>query len=60
VRTYVAHTGSVHEGRFLGAGISHVLEHLVGGGSTRTYSEQQKEQEIDAIGGATTRTPPGE
>ena len=53
VRAYVRNTGSVYEGRYLGAGISHLVEHLVSGGTTPKYTEQQKEKELDAIGGAT-------
>lgn len=45
-------TGSVNEGKFLGAGISHYLEHLVSSGSTeyRTEKEyQQMSQEMGAL-----------
>ncbi len=45
-------TGAVNEGKFLGAGISHYLEHLVSGGSTtyRTEDEyQQLGQEMGAL-----------
>ena len=34
VRTFVKNTGSAYEGKNLGAGLSHVLEHVVAGGST--------------------------
>ena len=53
VRCFVANTGSAFEGRYLGAGISHVLEHVVAGGSTTRRSEQQIEQIINTFGGAT-------
>lgn len=33
-------TGSCYEGKFLGSGISHYVEHLVSGGSTSKRSEQ--------------------
>ena len=45
-------TGSNNEGRFLGAGISHYLEHIVSSGSTkyRTEAEYQKlSQEMGAL-----------
>ena len=34
VRCFVKNTGSAYEGENLGAGLSHVLEHVVAGGST--------------------------
>jgi len=37
-------TGSVNEGRYLGKGISHYLEHVVSSGSTRFRSEEEYEQ----------------
>ena len=45
-------TGSVNEGEYLGAGISHYLEHVVAGGSTTFHSEAEYEamaQEMGAI-----------
>jgi len=53
VRCYVKNTGSAFEGRHLGAGLSHVLEHVVAGGTTTRRTEQQIRQMIDAFGGAT-------
>ncbi len=53
VRCYVKNTGSAFEGRHLGAGLSHVLEHVVAGGSTSRRSEDEIEQIIDRFGGAT-------
>ena len=53
VRCSVKNTGSAFEGRYLGAGISHVLEHVVSGGSTSRRSEKQIEKIIDTFGGAT-------
>ena len=46
-------TGSIHEGDFLGSGISHYLEHVISGGSTffRTEAEYA---EIEATIGAVT------
>ena len=35
VRCFVKNTGSAYEGKYLGAGLSHVLEHVVAGGSTK-------------------------
>jgi zinc protease len=53
VRCYVNNTGSAFEGEYLGAGISHVLEHVVAGGTTTKRSEKEVEQLVDRIGGAT-------
>ena len=53
VRCYVKNTGSAFEGRHLGAGLSHVLEHVVAGGSTTRRSENEIEKIIDRFGGAT-------
>ena len=33
-------TGSIHEDEYLGKGLSHYLEHIVSGGSTKNHSEQ--------------------
>ena len=53
VRCYVKNTGSSYEGRYLGAGLSHVLEHTVAGGTTSHRSEKEIERIVDAFGGAT-------
>ena len=53
VRCYVENTGSAFEGRYLGAGLSHVLEHVVAGGSTTRRTEKEIEKIIDRFGGAT-------
>jgi len=53
VRCYVKNTGSAYEGRNLGAGLSHVLEHVVSGGTTARRTEKQIEKIIDTFGGAT-------
>ncbi len=53
VRCFVRNTGSAFEGRHLGAGLSHVLEHVVAGGSTTKRREKEIERLIDRIGGAT-------
>ncbi len=43
-------TGSIHEGRFLGAGISHLLEHMVFKGTER-YDGQAISDTVQAAGG---------
>jgi len=53
VRCYVNNTGSAFEGEYLGAGLSHVLEHVVSGGTTEHRTEKEIEKAIDTIGGAT-------
>ena len=53
VRCYVKNTGGAFEGRWLGAGLSHVLEHVVSGGTTTRRSEKEIEKIIDTFGGAT-------
>lgn len=53
VRCYVKNTGSAFEGKYLGAGLSHVLEHVVAGGTTTHRSEKQIRQIIESFGGAT-------
>lgn len=52
-RCYVANTGGAFEGRYLGAGVSHVLEHVVSGGSTTQRTEMQIRRIVDTFGGAT-------
>jgi zinc protease len=53
VRSYVKNTGGAFEGRYLGAGLSHVLEHVVAGGTTTKRSEKEISRIIDTFGGAT-------
>jgi len=53
VRCYVKNTGSAYEGKYLGAGLSHVLEHVVAGGTTTHRTKKQIRQIIDSFGGAT-------
>lgn len=53
VRCFVRNTGSAYEGQHLGAGLSHVLEHVVSGGTTTKRSEKEIEHIIDTFGGAT-------
>src|SRR5579863_7288951 len=49
VRGY-AFTGGVYEGKWLGGGLSHLLEHLVAGGSNGRRSEEQNKELLQAIG----------
>jgi len=53
VRCYVRNTGSAFEGKNLGAGLSHVLEHVAAGGSTARRTEKEVEKLVDTFGGAT-------
>ena len=53
VRCAVKNTGSAYEGKNLGAGLSHVLEHVVAGGSTIHRDEKEIEKIVDTFGGAT-------
>ncbi len=50
MRIYVR-TGSIYEQEYVGAGISHLFEHLIAGGSTTTRSEDETRQILDSIGG---------
>src|SRR5213079_1897039 len=47
-------TGSIHEGRWLGAGLSHVLEHMLFKGTT-TRPGARIDQEVQEIGRASCR-----
>ena len=49
VRGY-AHTGGVYEGKWLGGGLSHLLEHLVAGGSNAKRTEEQNRDLLQRIG----------
>ncbi len=49
VRAYVK-TGGVYEGQWLGAGLSHLLEHLVAGGSTEKRTEAENREILQQIG----------
>ena len=53
VRCFVRNTGSAYEGRFLGTGISHMLEHLVALGSTTKRPEPEIQRLLDSMGGQT-------
>ena len=43
-------TGSIHEGKWMGAGISHLLEHMVFKG-TESFSGEELSQTVQAAGG---------
>jgi zinc protease len=49
VRVYVK-TGGVYEGRWLGGGLSHLLEHLVAGGSSERRTEAENRNLLQEIG----------
>lgn len=49
VRAYI-HTGGVYEGKWLGGGLSHLLEHLVAGGSNARRSEAENRNLLAEIG----------
>jgi zinc protease len=51
VRCFVKNTGSAFEGRNLGAGVSHVLERVVSGGTTARHTEKEIEQLVASFGG---------
>ncbi len=50
VRMYVK-TGSLYEDAYLGAGLSHLFEHLLHGGTTKTRGEAQSKRILEALGG---------
>jgi zinc protease len=50
LRVYVK-AGSIHEGEYLGCGISHYLEHLVANGPTANRTSEEYELELENIGG---------
>jgi len=45
--------GSALEGKYLRAGLSHYLEHILAGGSTRSFTEAEAKERIQAMGGST-------
>ncbi len=49
VRGYI-YTGGVYEGRWLGGGLSHLLEHLVAGGSTEKRTEGENREILQRLG----------
>ncbi len=46
------HTGSIYEDRYFFGGISHYLEHVVAGGSTKDFTEEEAQKKVQEIGGA--------
>lgn len=52
-RCYVHNTGSAYEGKDLGAGLSHMLEHILAGGSTTRRTRAQFTELFDSLGGKT-------
>ncbi|MCA9097172.1 MAG: insulinase family protein [Planctomycetaceae bacterium] len=53
VRCFIKNTGSAYEGKYLGAGLSHLLEHLVAGGTTTKRTEKEVNDLMDSLGGQT-------
>ncbi|MFO8012550.1 MAG: pitrilysin family protein, partial [Phycisphaerae bacterium] len=51
-RVYVG-AGSLNEGRYMGAGASHFLEHLVSGGTTADRTEAEIREALQAVGAQT-------
>jgi len=45
-------TGSIYEDKYFFGGLSHYLEHVVSGGSTRSFTEEQAENVLKSLGGA--------
>jgi len=50
IRIYIR-AGSIHEGEFLGSGISHFVEHTISKG-TKTRSEQEIDRAVEEMGNA--------
>lgn len=45
--------GSIYEGRYLKSGLSHYLEHIVSGGTTRSFTEAEARERLQKMGGST-------
>jgi len=45
--------GSALEGKYMRAGLSHYLEHIVAGGTTRSFTEEQAKERLKTMGGTT-------
>ncbi len=45
--------GSIYEQEYLGSGISHYIEHIVSGGTTKKRTEDETKKILQSIGGAT-------
>ncbi len=44
--------GSIYEGKYSFAGLSHYLEHVVAGGSTKSFTEEEAQKILKSLGGA--------
>ena len=44
--------GSIYEGKYSFAGLSHYLEHVVSGGSTKSFTEGEAKKILKSLGGA--------
>jgi zinc protease len=45
-------TGSIYEDKYFFGGLSHYLEHVVSGGSTRSFTEAEAQRTLKSLGGA--------
>lgn len=45
--------GSIYEGKYQTSGISHYLEHVLSGGSTRSFTETEAKERLERLGGVT-------
>ena len=45
-------TGSIYEDKYFFGGLSHYLEHVVSGGSTRSFTEEKAQKTLKSLGGA--------
>jgi zinc protease len=45
-------TGSIYEDKYFFGGLSHSLEHVVSGGSTRSFTEADAQKTLKSLGGA--------
>ena len=45
-------TGSIYEDKYFFGGLSHYLEHVVSGGSTRSFTEAEAQKTLKSLGGA--------
>ena len=48
----VVKTGSIYEDNYFFGGLSHYLEHVVSGGSTRSFTEAEAQKTLKSLGGA--------
>ncbi len=46
-------TGSIHEGKYMGQGLSHYLEHIVSSGTTTKRTEKEYQKKLKEIGAIT-------